>query len=1243
MSAWIGIRSGARTCRVAGLLLLLAFSASQAATSPSAPDKAARSSLTVVSDDNYPPYVFRDSNGVINGYLVDLWKLWETKTGVRVDFVATDWQTAQQRMMAGQADVIDTIFRTEQREQTLDFTAPYEQIHVSIYSHADIGGITDLDTLRGFWLGVKAGDACIDKLRKSGIESLHEFSSYEALVLAAVAKQIKVFCLDEPPANYLLYRNQAENDFNKAFRLYTGEFHRAVKKGDTETMALLNRGFSSISEAEQQALREKWMGGSLEQSPYRRYFGYALLGSALLGILLALWGVTLRRTVQQRTAELATEHARLRILLETIPDLVWLKDLDGVYLLCNPVVERVYNMKEKQIVGKTDYDLVDKQRADLYREQDRKALEADKPINYEVWVEFADDGRRVLVETTKVPMHDVRGKLVGVLGIARDITQRTQSEQAVRESEGLLRSFYELGMVGLAITSPDKGWLRVNQYLCNMLEYSEQELHRMSWAQLTYPEDLAADEAQFVRLLANEIDGYELDKRFLTRSGKVVPARLVVRCVRKTDGSVDYVTAMVEDVTERKQAEHALRASEERYRIAFRTSPDAININRISDGRYIDVNEGFERITGWSREEVVNHSSLHLNIWADPADRQYMINTVRRDGFCENLQFRFHKKDGNELVGLMSAHPIKLDGTECVLTVTRDITERIRIEDALRQKERYQRALLDNFPFAVWLKDTKSRFLSVNRAFSELFSERSADELTGCDDFDIVSWNIAERYQTEDRKVQSSRQKTSVEEEIQIQGNRRWFETYKAPVIDDDGELLGTVGFSRDISERKSAEEEIRRLAFYDPLTLLPNRRLLLDRLQQALASCARSGKDLAVLFIDLDKFKTLNDTLGHDIGDLLLKQVAERLAVSVREGDTVARLGGDEFVVILEDLSDSVYEAATQAELVGEKILAALNQPYTLDGHHCLSSPSIGIALLTEDGATIDDLMKRADVAMYQAKDAGRNTLRFFDPHMQAAVAARVMLEAELRKGLELAQLVLHYQPQVDGIGKVTGAEALVRWQHPQRGLVSPADFIPLAEETGLILPLGHWVLTTACKQLVAWATLPELARLTLAINVSARQFRQPNFVAHLSAILANSGADPQKLKLELTESLLLEDVENTIDKMIALKAIGVSFSLDDFGTGYSSLSYLKRLPLDQLKIDQSFIRDILVEPNDASIARTIVALAQSLSLSVIAEGVETEAQREFLSNSGCHACQGYLFSHPLPIAEFEQFVGKA
>ncbi len=436
----------------------------------------------------------------------------------------------------------------------------------------------------------------------------------------------------------------------------------------------------------------------------------------------------------------------------------------------------------------------------------------------------------------------------------------------------------------------------------------------------------------------------------------------------------------------------------------------------------------------------------------------------------------------------------------------------------------------------------------------------------------------------------------------------------------------------RDITQQRQDEEEIRRLAFYDPLTGLPNRRLLMDRVRQAMVNSARLSQHGALMFLDLDHFKLLNDTLGHDVGDELLQQVAYRLRSCVREGDSVARLGGDEFVVLLEGLSESPKEAANQAEVVAHKILDALALPYSLRGHGYNSTPSIGIVVFMEDQETMDDLLKKADVAMYQAKAAGRNTARFFDPVMQAAVTTHAELAKEIRLGLQRHEFVLHYQVQIDSQGRCTGAEALVRWNHRVRGLVSPAHFIPLAEETGMILPLGEWVLESACQQLVEWSRNPMTAHWTLAVNVSASQLAQPEFVSSVSKVLQRSGAPAAQLKLELTESMLVNDVEDIIVKMMAIKELGVSFSLDDFGTGYSSLSYLKRLPLSQLKIDQSFVRDVLTDPSDAVIARTVVALGHSLGLTVIAEGVETVEQRNALAAMQCDAFQGYFFGRPAP-----------
>ncbi|MGS0754401.1 putative bifunctional diguanylate cyclase/phosphodiesterase [Roseateles sp. GG27B] len=437
------------------------------------------------------------------------------------------------------------------------------------------------------------------------------------------------------------------------------------------------------------------------------------------------------------------------------------------------------------------------------------------------------------------------------------------------------------------------------------------------------------------------------------------------------------------------------------------------------------------------------------------------------------------------------------------------------------------------------------------------------------------------------------------------------------------------IGLLRDLSQNREDENEIRRLAFYDALTGLPNRRLLTDRLEQAMLTSLRTGQHGAVMFLDLDHFKQLNDSLGHAVGDELLLQVAQRLQQCVREGDSVARLGGDEFVVLLEDLSLQANEAATQAELTAKKILDALSLPYTLLGHQFAGTPSIGIMMFMQDHESIENLLNKADVAMYQAKSAGRNTARFFDPAMQAvATAHRAGTGPPPRFGRAAVLFALPDSSRCSGC--LHRRRSVVRWQHERRGLVSPAQFIPLAEETGLILPLGQWVLETACAQMVLWAENPATTAWTMAVNISSHQFAQPDFVASVACALRKTGANPHLLKLELTESMLVGDVEDVIGKMRALKAHGVGFSLDDFGTGYSSLSHLKRLPLDQLKIDQSFVRDIMSDANDAVIARTIVALGHSLGLKVIAEGVETAEQRSFLASVGCDAFQGYFFGRP-------------
>jgi diguanylate cyclase (GGDEF)-like protein/PAS domain S-box-containing protein len=479
-------------------------------------------------------------------------------------------------------------------------------------------------------------------------------------------------------------------------------------------------------------------------------------------------------------------------------------------------------------------------------------------------------------------------------------------------------------------------------------------------------------------------------------------------------------------------------------------------------------------------------------------------------------------------------------------------------------------------------------------------------------------------------------------------GTLFWIELDIVPIKTAQGIASHWVSAARDITKRKVAEEEIEFLAFYDPLTQLPNRQMLMERLERALAQSHQSSRkevsnvNGALMFIDLDNFKMLNDTLGHATGDLLLRKVAIRLGACVRLSDTVARLGGDEFVVMLESLPDEAVAATDYSNHVGQRILLALSEPYDLAGYQHDCTCSIGVTLFGKRQQNMGDLLKQADLAMYQAKASGRNSLCFFDPAMQAVATANAALNMELRQGIRNGDFVLHYQPQVGREGHMFGVEALVRWQHPVRGLVYPDEFIAQAEDSGLILQLGQWVIETACVQLSAWARRPQTSHLRIAVNVSVRQFRHPEFVDMLMATIKRSGIDANKLKLELTESLLATGMEVTITKMGLLKDVGITMAIDDFGMGYSALSYLKHLPLDQLKIDRAFVKDILTDPNDAAIARTIIGLAQSLGLGVIAEGVETVEQRDMLRRFGCECYQGYLFCQALPIDALELFMSQ-
>jgi diguanylate cyclase (GGDEF)-like protein/PAS domain S-box-containing protein len=679
------------------------------------------------------------------------------------------------------------------------------------------------------------------------------------------------------------------------------------------------------------------------------------------------------------------------------------------------------------------------------------------------------------------------------------------------------------------------------------------------------------------------------------------------------------------------QAQLALADSLDRYVDLYEFAPVGY-LTLTPDGIISEINLTATTLLGRERKNLLNRNLRTFFMPEDQNRWDRHLLTVKKQDAQGRVELAMQRGDGAMFHAQLDCLTIK----SMVRITLLDITRRKLAEDELRIA-----AVAFASQNGIMITDPKAVIQRVNPAFTQL-TGYSAEEVVGKTPAMLHSGRQGQLFYLE--------MNVALKEKGYWKGeiwNRRKNGNVYAELLtitaiySPDKSITHFVGSFTDITDIKEAEAEIHQLAYYDPLTKLPNRRLLQDRLKQSIAATARSKMYGALFFIDLDRFKALNDTRGHDVGDLLLIDVAQRLLEAVRENDTVARQGGDEFVVLMEELGATANEAAVLAEQLGNKVHAALDTPFNLNGYeyHCMSS--IGVDLFHAHD-TVEALFKHADLALYQAKNSGRDKLRFFNPTLQDAIDQRSILESALQKVLPLNQLRLYYQPQLDASRRVVGVEALLRWQHPQRGLVAPDDFIPLAEDTGLILPIGRWVMETACAQIKAWENDAHTRELQIAVNVSARQFRQPDFVTQVKNVLADSGANPACLKLELTESMLLEDVKDTIAKMQAIKQLGVCFSMDDFGTGYSSLSYLAQLPLDQLKVDKAFVRNLPGVTKDETIARAIVTMGLGLNMNVIAEGVETESQREFLAALGCHEYQGYLFSRPLTIEALEIFLQR-
>ena len=1085
---------------VRGLVAVLLVSA---VVPTGAPDAAPPARIRVAGDSNYPPYMFTDASGRLQGYEVDMWRLFEEHTGIRVELMPMDWASAQQALQAGKVDVIDLIYRTPSRESLYDFSAPYATLPVGIFVDRRIRGIHDLDSLRGFPIGVQKGDACAEKLRAQGFTDLHEYSRYQQIVKDAVRGNLRMFCMDEGPANYFLYREAALDRFYDAFVLYTGELHRAVRKGNAPVLQAVERGMARITPAERARLHARWLEHPVALVAYLKV---ARIGVAVIVALIALmmlWVWMLRRSVARRTRELGAEQGNMRALFDASPDAMWVTDRHGVLLKCNDRATRVFGMPSEKMVGYTAAQAMNAANtafASASRAMNLAVL--DSRQRQRAMLPLALPGGSTLdLDIIKVPLYASDGEVRGILNTARDISERLQTEERLRL---WAHAFQHATFAVAMFDARTKRITAANPTFARERGYTPEEMVGMPVDDL-YPEDLR-EERRRVRHDINRRDHAITETEQVTRDGRRFPVLLDISVTHDVDGEAQYVIVYALDISDRKRTESELRLAA----VSFQSQAALMVMD--ADRVIQRVNRAFTQLTGYAPDEAIGQwvgllSSPHhdRNFYA------HLWDQVRSDGFWQGEQW-----------------------------------------------------------------------VNVKR------------------------------------------------------GQPKVIRTVVSAVTDAAGTLSHYVCSMIDLTVEREAHASIDHLTFFDPLTDLPNRHFLHGRLQHLLEDGdARGG---ALLMFDLDHFKRVNDLRGHAAGDALLALIAQRLRHLQDDRSVLSRFSGGTFALLAGCGGDPAGTAPTHARTLAERLRQALREPFQLGGDTPVTiSISIGWTELVPGHGTPESVLKEAELAMYRAKAAGRDQVCRFESAMHAELVHHEALVQDLRRAIIDEAFDLHLQAQVDRGGEVIGAEALLRWTRPSGERVPPDVFIPIAEDNGLILPLGDWVLRRACAYLVAWSTQPSLRDLSLAVNVSVRQFAQTGFVESVRGALSTTGAIASKLKLEITETTVLEDFHETAAKLAELRAIGVKVSLDDFGTGYSSLAYLTRLPLDQLKIDRSFVDRLPEDRNDAMVAQTIIGMGRGLGLDVIAEGVETEAQRNFLMAQGCNAFQGYLIARPVPRAAFE------
>jgi diguanylate cyclase (GGDEF)-like protein/PAS domain S-box-containing protein len=811
----------------------------------------------------------------------------------------------------------------------------------------------------------------------------------------------------------------------------------------------------------------------------------------------------------------------------------------------------------------------------------------------------------------------------------RDISKRKQADYELRRSQTLFSTVFAASPNPIVFSRlADGRYVEANQAWFDLFGYSRDEVIGKVTSELAVWTDLAQREQLIQRL---GIDGRadNLEFRMRRRGGEELDVLYSGQVIEFLGDQC--IVATILDVTSRKHAEQERRLSDERFARIFHSSPDAIVISRLDTGVYVELNEAWTELSGYKRLDLIGRGSTELGIWADPVQRGELLVQLEAHGRVRDFEFQLRRKNGEMVDTLMTGEVIELHGERCLLSILVNVTERNRNTRRLRESERRFADVVDAAGEYVWETDVDGHYSYVSQRIERVLGYAPA-EVTGKVAYDFMPPEEVVRLERwfEARPDPAAPFRNLEYISITKDGRQIWQQVSGVPVFNAAGERVGFRGTGLDITERKLAEQRIEELATRDALTQLPNRRLLTDRLSQGILAAQRSGGLVAALFIDLDRFKTINDSLGHAAGDELLRMVADRLQTQMRKGDTLARIGGDEFVVVLEAL-----RVPEDAGAVAQKIITVLSEPYTIAGNTLTTSASVGISVFPGDAPDGLTLVRNADMAMYFAKEHGRRNYQFYSEEMNARAVEKLTMESTLRRAIEREEFELYYHPKFNlADGRLAGVEALVRWNHPELGVVGPGRFIPVTEETGLIVPLGEWVLNQACRQSRDWAQAYQ-RDIPMAVNLSVGQFNK-GLTRTVRDALASAGLAPAALELEITESVLMKNVDENIDVLRRLSDLGVTIAIDDFGTGYSSLAYLRRFHVDTLKIDQSFVRDVDTNLDDAAIIEAIVALGHSLKLTVVAEGVETAEQRRQLLELKCDQCQGFLFGEPMPAAQF-------